>query len=426
MLELKASENLVKACLARAADPDAVRAVSFLARATCDYTEAPALLSSWLVNLSERSEPRDRDAAETLTAAAGFLPEPGTALAPAAIKLIRRLLTCLPDERDLARRSRWQAELSRWLSQVRDHAGAVIAADEAAASHRKLTALRKTSREHWLAGLVLCLENLAERLRAQGNATRRHAVLSDAVTLASELASRKPGLYGPWLASLLMDVDAVTSTTAPAIGYAQDAVALYRQAAQAKPGMYEGHLGFALEVLSQRCQASHRLADALSAVSEASGIYEQLLADLREFYRPNLARALDNQGVLLARAGWLEEALETGQRAVSEYKQLQRTRPGQFDAGRAQALEHLGGVTSALRIAKPHPAHHPAMAAIENHGDSLIRPVVRDHALESARTGDADAPCADNLVADLDPGQVGSAADPHSADPDSPAGRGLA
>jgi hypothetical protein len=343
--ELARSDTLSKACLASMTASRALRAVSFLARAVPDYTEAASLLSPLLADLDDRiTDPRD--AAQTLSAALSVLPEPGTALAPAAIALTRRLLTYLPADLDPAERSYWLGELSRWLSKAGNQPEAVLAADQAVTIGRELTAQPTgTNRSgRYLPSLDLSLENLAERLESHGDVARLHAVLGEAIMLTRELAAKDPGLYGPWLARQLVNLnagarDARDPETRAA--QAQEAVALYRQAVPAKPGLYEAELGRALEVLSLRHLDAGRPQDAASTGSEALAVYQNLLAGKYEQYRPNLARALDNQGVFLARAGRQAEALAAAQEAVSEYAKLQRTRPGQFAWGNALALEHL-------------------------------------------------------------------------------------
>lgn len=331
--ELAASDRLVAACRTGATAQQALSAVSFLARATRDYTEAGPELSSWLTQLA--AQPADPHAARALIVAAGFLPEPNAALAPAAITIIRRLLTDPVARHDPLARCYWHMGLSRWLGQTRAHAEAVVAADVAVTILRNLSAP--------VPGLVLCLENLADRLRAEGSLGRARSVLGNAVAHTRELVAEDPRSYRPWLGRLLIELDAVTSATERTVAFAQEAAALYRQATLTQPGLYEGDLGFALEVISERCRAAHRLADAMSAGSQAVVLYEQLLAEHRELYRSNLARALDNQGFCLSQAGWQAEALDSGQRAVREFDQLQRSRPGRFVAGHALALERLAG-----------------------------------------------------------------------------------
>jgi tetratricopeptide (TPR) repeat protein len=96
-----------------------------------------------------------------------------------------------------------------------------------------------------------------------------------------------------------------------------------------------------MEVLSPRYLDAESLADVISSGSQAVEIYQDLLTGNREQYRPNLARALDNQGIYLAKAGREPEALALAKQAVGEYGKLQRSRPRQFAAGYALALEHL-------------------------------------------------------------------------------------
>jgi tetratricopeptide (TPR) repeat protein len=340
--ELTASESLRAACLTDMTSARAVRAVSFLARAFPDYTEATSLLNSLLPCLPDRiAGPHDQ--VRTLTEALGVLPGPNAALAPAAIALMLRLLGHLPGEVDPAQRAHWLEELSRWFGGAGDRAEAVLYAEEAVTIRREMTGLTDL-RASRLPGLIISLENLAGCLKAQGEQAQALAAIEEAVVVARELAAGDAGTYGPWLARLLVSLTVDLGDGAdPAkrIAAVAEAVLLYRQAAQTKPGLYEGALAFAQEVLSQRHLDAGHTDDAISVGAEALAIYQVLLTGNHEQYRPNRARALDNQGVFLARAGRQPEALAAAQEAVREYAKLQRSRPGQFTRGHAFALEHL-------------------------------------------------------------------------------------
>jgi hypothetical protein len=341
--ELTSSESLRTACLTGMTASRAERAVSFLARAVPDYTEAKGLLNTLLPNLDARIA-GPHDALRTLGAALSVLPGPTAALAPPAIALLLRLLGQLPAELHPALRAHWLEELSRWFAGAGDQAEAVLYADEAVTIRRELAAPTAASAGRHLPSLILSLENLAECRNAQGEVAQADAVLQEAVAVARELAGTDPDVYRPWLARLLVSLSTgVRDSADPAkrVAAAQEGMALYQQAERAKPGLYEADLGSAMTSLSLRHLDAGCPADAVSAGAQAVEIYQDLLSGNREQYRPNLARAFQNQGVFLAKAGREPEALASAKQAVGEYGKLQRSQPGQFASGYALALENL-------------------------------------------------------------------------------------
>jgi hypothetical protein len=341
--ELTSSESLRTACLSGMTASGAESAVSFLARAVPDYTEAKGLLNTLLPDLDARIA-GPHDALRTLGTALSVLPGPTAVLAPPAIALTLRLLGQLPTELHPALRAHWLEELSRWFAGAGDQAEAVLYAEEAVAIRRVLAAPTDVSPRRHLPSLVVSLENLAECRNAQGEVAQADAVLQEAVAVARELAGTDPDVYRPWLARLLVSLSTGLRDSAdPAqrVVTAQEGVALYQQAERAKPGLYEADLGSAMAVLSLRHLDAGCPADAVSAGTQAVKIYQDLVSGNRQQYRPSLARALQNQGVFLAKAGREPEALASAKQAVSEYGKLQRSQPGQFASGYALALENL-------------------------------------------------------------------------------------
>lgn len=340
--ELTSSESLRTACLTGMTASSAERAVSFLARAVSDYTEAKGLLNTLLPGLDARiAGPHD---ARTLGAAVSVLPGPTAALAPPAIALMLRLLAQLPAELHPALRAHWLEELSRWFAAAGDQAEAVLYAEEAVTIRRELAAPAAASAGRHLPSLILSLENLAECRNAQGELAQADVVLQEAVAAARQLAGTDPDVYRPWLARLLVGLSTGlrdSGDPAKRVAAAQEGVAIYQQAERAKPGLYEADLGSAMASLSLRHLDAGCPADAVSAGAQAVEIYQDLLSGSREQYRPSLARALQNQGVFLAKAGREPEALAAAKQAVGEYGKLQRAQPGQFASGYALALENL-------------------------------------------------------------------------------------
>jgi hypothetical protein len=341
--ELTASDSLRTACLTGMTASRAVRAVTFLARAVSDYTDAKGLLNTLLPGLDTRIA-GPHDALRTLGTAVSVLPGPTAALAPPAIALMLRLLGQLPAELHPALRAHWLEELSGWFAAAGDQAEAVLYAEEAVTIRREMAASAAAPTGRHLPSLILSLENLAECRNAQGDVVHADTVLQEAAAAARELASTDPDVYRPWLARLLVSLSTGLRDSAdPAkrVAAAQEGVALYQQAERAKPGLYEAELGSAMATLSLRYLDAGCPADAVSAGAQAVEIYQGLLSGNREQYRPSLARALQNQGVFLARAGREPEAMGAAKQAVGEYGKLQRSQPGQFASAYALALENL-------------------------------------------------------------------------------------
>jgi hypothetical protein len=333
-------------CLTDLAAGQALRAVSFLARATADYKEAAGLLGSLLQNLDERIT-GGYVPAQALIAALSVVPDHGGALAAAAVTLNRKIVSLVPPGRDQTR-SYWLEELSCRLGNAGQHDDAIRAAEDAVALRQELAA---DSEELHGSAMVLSLENLAERLQQEQDKARRRSVLAKAVRHCRDLASTDPARYRPWLARLLTSTAASydeSSDAAASAASADEAATLYRESVLEKPGLYEGKLGQCLEILSLRCLDGERPADSVSAGAEAAAIYEKLLASSSGQYRPNLARTLDNLSISLRKAGRRAEALDAARQAVANYGKLQHSNPGQFTLGYAHAVGSLSACYRSL------------------------------------------------------------------------------
>ena len=234
------SSGFGKTCLTGLQAGQALRAVAFLVRATTDYKEASALLGHVLGNLDERIA-GPHDPVRTLTAALSMIPDSANSLAPAAIAVNRKIVDLMPTGRDLAARSYWLEELSYRLSGAGHHDDAVEAARHAVKLCRELAALSPDSH---LPGLVLSLENLAQRLHEHKETAAAQAFLAQAVSYGRELVDKDPAVYRPWLARLLTTTARFGNSPDPeqSAAAADEAIALYQQAALATPGLYGDEL----------------------------------------------------------------------------------------------------------------------------------------------------------------------------------------
>ena len=73
-----------------------------------------------------------------------------------------------------------------------------------------------------------------------------------------------------------------------------------------------------------------RREDALAATEEAVAIYRELAAARPDTFLPNLARALNNPSNRLAELGRREDALAATEEAVAIYRELAAARPDAF------------------------------------------------------------------------------------------------
>ena len=133
-----------------------------------------------------------------------------------------------------------------------------------------------------------------------------------------------------------------------ALAAAQEAAALYRDLAEARPEAFTPELAASLANLGNRLADLGRREDALRAAEEAVDIRRALAAARPEAFTPDLAASLSNLGVLLAALGRRAAALAASEEAVALYRDLAEARPEAFTPDLAISLNNLSNALSAL------------------------------------------------------------------------------
>ena len=149
-----------------------------------------------------------------------------------------------------------------------------------------------------------------------------------------------------------------------ALAAIQEAVAICRELAAARPDAFRPDLAMSLNNLAVRLADLGRREDALAAIEEAAGIYRELAAARPDAFRPDLAMSLNNLSVRLADLGRREEALAAIEEAVAIYRELAAARPDAFRPDLAMSLNNLstgwpawaGGRRRWPRSRKPSPS----------------------------------------------------------------------
>ena len=152
------------------------------------------------------------------------------------------------------------------------------------------------------------------------------AELADLASLALQLAPQ-PDLAAPLADqmpehSVRLAALAATLTSQQVTQYRADALGGEPDAASRLAG--------SLNNLSVRLADLGRREEALAAIQEAVAIYRELAAARPDAFRPDLASSLNNLSLRLADLGRREEALAAIQEAVAIYRELAAARPDVF------------------------------------------------------------------------------------------------
>jgi len=121
----------------------------------------------------------------------------------------------------------------------------------------------------------------------------------------------------------------------------EEAVAMYRELAEANPGRYRPELATSLTNLGIRFSALGRPAQALPASEEAVAIRRELAEANPGRYRPELATSLTNLAVTFSVLGRPAEALPASEEAVAMYRELAEANPGRYRPELAWSLRVL-------------------------------------------------------------------------------------
>ena len=173
----------------------------------------------------------------------------------------------------------------------------------------------------------------------------------EAIAIYRELAAARPDCYRPDLAGSLNNLGIRFSELGrPADGLApaMDAVETCRELAVAMPDRYRPDLAAALDNLGVLISELGRPADALPAAEESVAIYRELATASPDRYLPHLAAALNHIGVCLSEPGRPADALPPAQEAVTIRRELAIAMPDRYRPGLASSLNNLGEILAAL------------------------------------------------------------------------------
>jgi hypothetical protein len=338
--ELTSSPELASACTNGLTRREALAAVTFLARAVPDFTNAAPLLAKILPDLTDRvtdlGSPTD-----TLTAVLSVLPYPCRDLAPAAATLIRQLLDLLRASAEPAARAYWLMNLALRLAETDDIAGAVTAEQEAVLLRRELA---DADPDRYLPGLADSLDSVSARLGKLGDHDNALLAAGQASAIYRGLTAVNPGQYG---LSLALSLGSLALRNEEA-GHLEDTVkaleegiSVYRNLNAIHPSQYRPYLAQALRSICFRYKKQGDFSKVVPAAEEAASLFRELAGVKPAEYRSSLAGALDNLGVYLSNAGRPADGIPATQEAIDIYKQLAKANPDQYRSDLARARKNL-------------------------------------------------------------------------------------
>jgi tetratricopeptide (TPR) repeat protein len=199
-------------------------------------------------------------------------------------------------------------------------------------------------RARWLVGLSNRLADLGRREEAL-------AASEEAAAIYRQLAEARPDAFLPDLATSLSNQSVRQSELGrreEALAAGEEAVTIRRQLAQADADAFLPDLAISLNNQSNRLSEMGRREEALAAVEEAAGIYRQLAQARPDAFLPDLAMSLNNLSECLSEMGRREEALAAGEETVGIYRQLAQARPDAFLPGLAAVLNNLSECLSEM------------------------------------------------------------------------------
>jgi tetratricopeptide (TPR) repeat protein len=191
---------------------------------------------------------------------------------------------------------------------------------------------------------VLTTPDPADLLRA-GRHREALPLLEEQMPYWRQLARKWPGQFRGTLAQQLMTRATALSAAhrdGEALAAAEQAVALYRDLAAARPRRpaSQSDLASALNNLSYPLRVAGRRDEALAAAEEALRIYRPLAASRPREYRYRLANSLGTQAELLSQAGRDREALAATSEAARIFQDIPHADPA---ASQAAGLLFLHG-----------------------------------------------------------------------------------
>lgn len=192
--------------------------------------------------------------------------------------------------------------------------------------------------------LAAALNNLSNRLSDLGRREAALAAVEEAVALYRALAAARPDAFRPALATSLTNLSNHLSALGrreAALAASEEAVTLYRDLAATRPEAFRPDLASSLNNLSNRLADIGRQEEALATAEEAAVLYGELAAGRPDAYRPYLAVSLNNLSNRLSSLGRNEAALAAIDEAVAIRRELAAMRADAFRPDLAASLNNL-------------------------------------------------------------------------------------
>ena len=189
------------------------------------------------------------------------------------------------------------------------------------------------------------LHNLANRLSDVGCSGEALEVAQEAVALYRDLAQA----YTPNLAASLGSLAYILADvgcSGEALEAAQEAVGLYRALVQGAPAVYTSALALSLSNLVKFLADVGCSGEAVEVAQEAVGLYRALVQGSPVAYTPGLALSLNNLANILSGVGRSGEAVEVAQEAVGLYQELVQGAPAVYTSDQAALLNNLANILS--------------------------------------------------------------------------------
>ena len=202
-----------------------------------------------------------------------------------------------------------------------------------------------------LAALAEILHQRGRTLAALGRREEALAAAEEAVAIYRRLAAARPDAFEPDLAASLSNLGSRLSAIGrreEALAATEEAVAIYRRLAAARPDAFEANLAASLNNLGYWLQDIGRREEALAATEEAVAIRRRQAAARPDAFEANLAASLSNLGNQLSDLERRQEALAANEEAVAIYRRLAAARPDALEANLAASLSNLGNRLSGI------------------------------------------------------------------------------
>jgi tetratricopeptide (TPR) repeat protein/nucleoside phosphorylase len=257
----------------------------------------------------------------------------------------------------LGRMSEERKEAEGWIAHVlgRDVEGRAVAAFAAAKMVAERTAHAELGRELATAlarkGTVEVGKQLAKNLpHPEQTVSLREVGLWVLETLVQDARDGSDEIRAGLLNNFGLWQNALNRTEA-ALASTQEAVALYRRLAAARPEAFSHGLAVSLNNLGKMQSALGQRTAGLASTLEAVFIYRSLAKARPEALLPvlpDLALSLNNLSAMQEMAGQRQAALSSTEEAVKIFRRLAKTEPERFQPELAMSLNNLGATQSML------------------------------------------------------------------------------